>query len=239
MSLLLALSIVFASPPPPVVAPSAVATQPAAQYGEYRTDLSQSRRWGRAGLAYLGATAAFAGVIATQVSRDFGYRACLSALARPDEGFLDPALENLGCALEIRGYGRTAGAMAAMPAMLGLVGAAGVALGRGDVDSGRVRSRESLRRAKVGGGAAIGAFGGALLISNVIMYSVVVGMEPSSQGLGIARARWISNDLLLLGMAAGVGVVARARAYEKRRMKLGVAPMSARGVYGVSIAGVF
>jgi hypothetical protein len=239
MSLLLALSIAFASPPPPVVAPSTVTAQPAGQWGEYRTDLSQSRRWGRAGLAYFGATAALGAVVFTQVSRDIGYRGCMRALAEPDDDFLEPVLENLGCALEIRGYGRSLGAMAAMPAMLGFVGAAGVALGRGDVDSGRVRSNESLRRAKIGGGAAIGAFGGALLISNAIMYGVVTSMEPSTQGLAVARARWISNDVLLMGMAAGVGLVSRARAYEKRRAKLGIAPMVAGGVHGLSISGAF
>jgi len=239
MSLLLALSIVSASPPPPVVEPSSVAARPGAQWGEYRTDLSRSRRWGRAGLAYFGATAAFAGVIITQVSRDIGYRGCLSSLAEPDTGVLEGPLEAIGCGLEVYAPVRSLGAMAAMPVMLGFVGAAGVALGRGDVDSGRVRSAASLRRAKIGGGAAIGAFGGALLASNLVLYVVVTGMEPSSQGFAVARARWISNDLLLLGMTAGVGVVSRARAYEKRRYKLGLAPIVARGMHGVSIAGSF
>lgn len=239
MSLLLALSIAYASPPPPVVAPSAVAAQPAGQYGEYRTDLSHSRRWGRAGLAYFGAAAAFGAVVFTQVSRDLGYRACLNALAEPDDSFLDPALENLGCAMEIRGPGRSIGAMAAMPAMLGFVGAAGIVLGRGDVDSGRVRTAKRLRRAKIGGIAAIGAFGGALLASNLVMFAVVTGTEPSPGGLAVARARFISNDILLLGMAAGVGVLSRARAYQRRKRNLGIAPMVAGGVHGISVSGSF
>jgi hypothetical protein len=236
-----ALALSSASPPPPTVAPSAV-PRPTGQYGEYRTDLSRSRRWGRAGLAYFGAATSFGVVVYTQVVRDMGYRSCLAALREPDDDFLDAPLESLGCEIGIRGPVGSLGAMAAMPAMLGFVGAAGVALGRGDVDSGRVRSKESLRRAKIGGGAAIGAFGGALIVSNAILYAFLTGIEPSTQGLAVARARWIANDALLLGMAAGVGVVARARAYEKRRAKLaaklGVAPMLG-GASGISVAGTF
>jgi hypothetical protein len=235
----LVLAVASPSPPPPVVVPSAAAARPSGQYGEYRTDLSQSRRWGRAALASVGVIASFGAVVFTQVSRDMGYRACLRALKEPDEDFLEPVLENLGCAIEIRGYGRSLGAMAAMPAMLGFVGATGIVLGRGDVDSGRVRTSESLRRAKVGGGAAIGAFGAALLVSNIIMYSVVTGMEPSPQGLAMQRARFISNDVLLFGMAAGVGFVARARAYENRQRKLGLAPMLSSTTTGVVFSGAF
>lgn len=235
---LLALAFSTVSPPPPEVAPSA-GTRPSSQYGDYRTDLGKSRRWGRAGLAYFGAAASFGAVVTTQVIRDMGYRSCLASLREPNDDFLDAPLEGIGCGISIHGPVGSIGAMAAMPAMLGFVGAAGVALGRGDVDSGRVRTKENLRRAKIGGGAAIGAFGGALLLSNAILYGVVTSMEPSTQGLGVARARWFVNDALLLGMAAGVGVVARARAYEKRAAKLGLAPMLGRGVHGLSLAGSF
>jgi hypothetical protein len=235
-SLALAGPAEFAAPPQPATAPTITSSDGALALERVRP---RSRR-GSAALAFAASGGAFAGLIATQISRAVDARDCARRLDE-EAADLGEALGTVfGCSVTAYAPARMGAAAVLAPLSVAMAGLGGLVLGRADARLGTAIPRARIERRIKFGAAVLGTFAGIVVTLTPALWRLSMEHLFEPTGLRLQQAQYIVTDVGVIGAAVGAVVLARARQYQLARPTITVAPtLSAQGGAGLSIAGRF
>jgi hypothetical protein len=166
---------------------------------------------GAAALAFAASGGAFAGLIATQVSRAVDARDCARRLDEEAADFGEALGTLVGCSVAAFAPVRMGAAAVLAPLSVAMAGLGGLALGRGDARFGPAIPRARIERRIKVGAVVLGTFAGILVTATPVLWRLSMEHLFEPTGLRLQQAQYIVTDVGVIGAAVGAGILARAR----------------------------